>query len=321
MKDHMGRKIDYMRVSITDRCNLRCRYCMPEDLPQLPHSDILRYEEILRLCALAGSLGIRTIKVTGGEPLARRGCMDFLTRLCKIPGIENVTLTTNGVLLEHYIETLAGLGINRINISLDTLNPDTYRQITGKDSFDAVWRSFQAALGAGLRLKINTVPIRGVNDNELAEIAAIAEQYPVDVRFIELMPTGGGSDTGRITGEEVLDRLRQKYDLVPDCEVHGFGPASYYHSGELQGSIGLITAVSNHFCSGCNRVRLTSEGYLKLCLYHDDGVDLRSMLRGGSSDIEMMEAMSDAISRKPAKHCFEVTDATHGIRNMSKIGG
>ncbi len=322
MNDSLGRKIDYLRVSITDRCNLRCRYCMPGDLPFIPHVDILRYEEILRLCALAAKTGIQNVKVTGGEPLARKGCVDFVRALKAVRGIEHVTLTTNGVLLEPVIEELAGIGLDGVNISLDSLDRETYRQLTGRDALDGVWRSVQKAVEAGLRVKINCVAIRRLNDGEIPAIARLAEVRPLDVRFIELMPTGSGERLSGCSGAEILERLRSAYpDLAPDPTRHGFGPARYFRSARLQGAIGLIGAVSDHFCAACNRVRLTSEGFLKPCLCHHDGLDLRGLLRGGADDAEIEAAMERVIYTKPERHRFADMDMGDGIGTMSRIGG
>ena len=322
MRDERNRTIDYMRVSITDRCNLRCVYCTPSDFACVSHQQVLRYEEILRVCGIAAKLGIRTVKVTGGEPLARKGCVDFIKELKNIPGIRHVTLTTNGVLLEPLIHTLTAIGLDGLNISLDALTPETYLRMAGRHALRQVWQSLQAALEAGLRVKINCVPVRSVNEDEILPISRLAERFPVDVRFIELMPTSQGEALRGIPGDEIIKRLSIEYpDLKPDGSIRGFGPARYYGSAGLKGGIGLIDAVSNHFCSGCNRLRLTSEGFLKLCLYHSDGVDLRGMLRGGASDSEIEAVMRDAAYRKPERHNFGSGNDSEGIGLMSRIGG
>jgi len=320
MRDALGRVIDYMRVSITDRCNLRCSYCMPQDLPFLSHDDILRYEEILRVCAAAGRLGIKTIRVTGGEPLARKGCVDFIRRLKAVSGIERVTMTTNGILLEPYIDELAELKLDGLNISLDSLNAKTYQTLTGQDVFPQVWKSLNRAVEAGLRVKVNCVPIRGQNEGDLIPMARLAETLPVDVRFIELMPAAGGGGLEGISSEEILATIRTQYpDLIPDPSVRGFGPARYYTSGRLKGGIGFIHAISDHFCANCNRLRLTSEGFLKLCLHHGNGLDLREMLRDGASDTDIGAAIAKTVYEKPERHRFGESPA--GIKKMSQIGG
>jgi cyclic pyranopterin phosphate synthase len=293
---------------------------MPEDLQFIPHDNILRYEEILRICEAAARLGIRIIKMTGGEPLVRKGCVDFIKALKSLPGIERVTLTTNAVLLEPYINILAGIKLDCVNISLDSLDAATYARITGRDAFPSVWCSLRKAVESGLRVKINCVPIRGVNENDILPIARLAEEYPIDARFIELMPTTSGGHMDGITGAEVFARLLSAYpDLTPDAAVRGFGPARYYKSGKLKGGIGFINALGDCFCPGCNRVRLTSEGFLKLCLYHDGGLDLRIMIRSGANDAEIESAIAGAIYNKPERHLFG--SARTGIERMSRIGG
>ena len=328
MRDALERNIDYMRVSITDRCNLRCVYCMPGEFACITHDEVLRYEEILRVCALAAKMGIRTVKVTGGEPLARKGCLEFIQALKKIPGIQHVTLTTNGVLLEPYVEPLAALHLDGLNISLDALEPAAYLRITGRDAFHQAWRSLRRALEAGLRVKINCVPIRGLSEKEIIPLARLAETLPVDVRFIELMPTqwtdaNKGERLRGIPSAEIVALLFREYaDLAPDASSHGFGPARYFRSGRLKGGVGLIDAISNHFCSGCNRLRLTSEGFLQPCLYHKQGLDLRRMLRNGARDSEIEAAMARAAYQKPERHSFgEKSGAKEGIKMMSRIGG
>ena len=323
MRDAYNRVIDYMRVSVTDRCNLRCGYCMPEGISLISHDDVLRYEEIIRLCAAAARAGVRTIKVTGGEPLARKGCVDFIKTLKTLPGVRQVTLTTNGVLLEpDDIDELAGCGLDGLNISLDSLNPETYRRITGRGEFHRVWRAFESAVDAGLRVKINCVPIKGVNDGEIIHIAGLAEAFPVDVRFIELMPAGAGGGFRGIPGGEILRIISGEYPgLRPDGSPRGFGPARYFSGGGLKGSIGLIDPVTHSFCEGCNRLRLTSDGQLKLCLYHDDSLDLRGMLRTGAGGDEIEAAIKRAACQKPKAHLFGEEDSGGGIKNMPQIGG
>lgn len=322
MLDGMGREINYMRVSITDRCNLRCKYCMPEDLPSIGHEQILRYEEILRICRAAASLGISHFKVTGGEPLVRKGVEDFLARLRRLPGVEGVTITTNGVLLEPLIPVFSAMGISGVNISLDTLNRESYRRLTGQDALPDVLRSLESAVAAGLKVKINCVAMEGINQEELGELAALGGRLPVDVRFIELMPTEAGCSMGGVPGKAVREKLLEHYpDLRPAQEQRGMGPAKYYQSDRLLGRIGFIDALTGHFCAGCNRIRLTSEGFLKLCLYHDDGVSLRELLRDGMGDDELRQIMEKAIGKKPERHHFTVQGAEGGIRGMSGIGG
>lgn len=321
MLDQFGRNIDYLRVSITDRCNLRCRYCMPEDLPFIPHEEILRYEEIVRLCALGAELGIRNLKITGGEPLVRRGCTDLMRTLKALPGIEHVTLTTNGVLLEENLSDLIDLGVDGLNISLDTLDREEYRRITGRDDLPRVLSALHAALSAGLKVKLNCVPLAGTGMEELLRVAALARDSRLDVRFIEMMPLGHGREFAPLEPGLLEKAVRSAFpSLAPSEKKRGFGPARYYASPEFQGAVGFIDAVSHNFCGSCNRVRLTSEGYLKLCLCHGEGLDLRALLRGGASDGEIKAAVAAGIAGKPARHSFDKGGAGEG-RNMSQIGG
>ncbi|MCL2568432.1 MAG: GTP 3',8-cyclase MoaA [Oscillospiraceae bacterium] len=320
MRDAHGRVLDYMRVSITDRCNLRCTYCMPHELPFLSHDDILRYEEILRVCRAMAKLGVKTVRITGGEPLMRKGCVDLIRELKAVPGIEHVTLTTNAVLLEPYIDELAALKLGGLNISLDSLSAEGYQKITGQDVFHQVWKALNRAVETGIRVKINCVAIRGKNEGEILSLVRLAETMPIDVRFIELMPADEGDAMEGISGEEISGVLLGAYpDLTPDPSKRGFGPARYFKSEKLKGGIGLIDAISNHFCADCNRLRLTSQGFLKLCLHHGDGLDLRAMLRGGVGDVEIETAIAEAAFAKPARHCFD--QSTSGIQKMSQIGG
>ncbi len=320
MLDSYRRKIDYLRVSITDRCNLRCRYCMPEDLPHIPHQEIMGYQEILRVCSLAAQLGIHRVKVTGGEPFVRKGCIDLLRELKGVLGIHQVTVTTNGVLLERYVEDLATMGIDGVNISLDTLDPGSYQSITGENQFAAVWRSIQKALDAGLQVKLNCVALRDFNGWELGSIGELAAKLPVDVRFIETMPIGCGKEFATVPAEELLAGLQARLgELYPVEQYRSNGPARYFHNPRLQGKIGIIDPVSHSFCHSCNRLRLTSEGFLKSCLCHNDGVDLRDLLRGGAKDSEITQAILYAIQHKPMGHTFGTVPVT--AANMSRIGG
>lgn len=323
MRDSLGRNIDYLRVSITDRCNLRCRYCMPEDLPFVPHENILRYEEILRIVQIMTGLGVTKFKVTGGEPLVRKGCAGFIKELKSVPGVELVSLTTNGVFLEENLSAISGAGIDGVNISLDTLDAKKYTYITGRDEFGHVIRAIEKAVDSGLRVKINCVPIRGINDGESIAFARLAERLPLDVRFIELMPSAAGKGFDRVKSGETLAVLKTEYtDLMPDLSPRGNGPARYYKSERLKGAIGFIDAVSNHFCENCNRLRLTGEGFLKLCLFYREGLDLRGMMRSGAPDDEIAQAVLNAVKLKPERHFFADTcDSSVVIEKMSGIGG
>jgi len=323
MLDQYGRKIDYMRISVTDRCNLRCRYCMPEPVDAVQHADILRYEEILRICRAAAELGITKFKVTGGEPLVRGGCTEFITALKKQPGTEQVTLTTNGMLLEANLGALTAAGLDGVNISLDTTDNARFRRITGYggDGADTLLHVLEECCARGLKTKINAVLLEET-EADASALTAIAERLPVDVRFIELMPIGFGTTMRRVSPEDILAALKERWpDLVPTDEKRGNGPAHYYKSAALLGRIGFIDAVSHKFCAGCNRVRLTSTGQLKPCLCYADSADLRALIRGGCTDGELKEALRAAVYRKPHAHCFDTNDIITEKHAMSQIGG
>lgn len=324
MKDSHGRTIDYMRISITDRCNLRCKYCMPEDVPSISHQEILRFEEILHLCRLAGQLGIRKFKVTGGEPLVRKGCLSFLRELKELPDTEQVTLTTNGVALSDCIDELKDIGIDGINISLDTLKEDTFQQITGRAYLPQVMEGILACQSSGIRTKINSVLLKGVNDGEFFDLIQLAKDYPVDVRFIEIMPIGYGAAYQGYDHQKLLALLKERYpEYTAESDRRGNGPARYIHIPGFQGCIGFIDAIHGKFCSSCNRVRLTSDGYLKLCLYYQNGINLREMLRSNASNEDILAAMQHAIDHKPTEHQFHLTalEGPAELRRMSQIGG
>lgn len=324
MIDSHGRKIDYMRISITDRCNLRCQYCMPEEIKSMEHSEILRFEELLELCSHAVTLGITKFKVTGGEPLVRKGCLSFLRSLKSIPGVEQVTLTTNGVLLKEVLPELEAIGIDGINISLDTLSPDTYEKMTQRKEFTGVLDSIIAAQASKIRTKINCVLLKGINDHEFFDLIHLAKDYQLDVRFIEIMPIGYGKGFEGFDKKDLLEKIAEKYpDYQVEHQIHGNGPASYVKIPGFKGCIGFIDAIHGKFCDQCNRIRLTSDGILKLCLYYENGLDLKKILRSGASSEELLEAMKSIIYKKPAEHQFHLTakEGTEELKNMSQIGG
>lgn len=323
MLDRLGRNIDYLRVSITDRCNLRCRYCMPQGAEFEPHEAILRYEEIVRICRAATALGIVKFKITGGEPLVRKGCAELVAAIKALPGAEQVTMTTNGLLLPDALDGLCAAGLDAVNISLDTLDDEKFRAITGFPGLGAekTMSLLSRCCGKGLRTKINAVLLPD-NRGELCELAAIAAELPVDVRFIELMPIGFGGSLERVDPDEALETLRRRWpDLRETDEKRGNGPAKYYASGALIGRIGFIDAVSHRFCESCNRVRLTSTGRLKPCLCYGDTTDLRALLRGGCGDGELEEALREGIFGKPAAHSFDAPGEITERHIMSQIGG
>lgn len=318
MFDRFGRKIDYMRLSITDRCNFRCRYCMPEGVVLVPHREILSYEELLQVAGAAVELGISKFKVTGGEPLVRRGCMDFLARLKGLPGVEAVTLTTNGALLAQEAVRLSELGIDGVNVSLDAADRETFVSITGVDQLDQVLEGISASVSAGIPTKLNCVLLPGCLER-LASLARFAERG-IDVRFIEVMPIGAGGALPGPSWEEGLAVLRREWpDLTPVDEHRGNGPARYYASRQLSGRIGGIAAVSRRFCAGCNRVRLTSTGRLKPCLCYGEGSDLRAVLRECPQNL--LPALRAAILKKPEAHSFAQAGGVTERLGMGQIGG
>lgn len=324
MKDTWGRTIDYMRISITDRCNLRCRYCMPAEIQPAAAEDILSYEEIVTFCEAAASLGISNIKVTGGEPLVREGCPALISRLKKIKGIRTVTLTTNGVLLGTFADEIANSGVDAVNISLDTLDRDIYQRITGRDVLLQVKDSIRRMLDTETEVKINCVLQAGMNDESFYEIIELAREHPLAVRFIEMMPIGTGGDYGAVSNTELLKQLLMRYkEMEPDSTFRGNGPAIYYRIPGFQGSIGFISAVHGKFCSSCNRIRLTAVGQLKPCLCYENSIDIREILRrtnAGESNA-LKEAIREGILQKPKQHCFEEKAVITEKRSMVKIGG
>lgn len=329
MIDNYKREINYLRVSITDRCNLRCLYCMPkEGLSLIGHQDILSYEEILRVVRAAIKAGIIKVRVTGGEPLVRRGVVEFLSKLTGIDGLQDVSLTTNGILLEKVAEELFGAGVKRINVSLDSLNADKYRTITRVGDLDRVIGGIRKAYRTGFSpIKINVVAIEGFNDDEVVDFARLTLDYPIQVRFIEYMPIGESAlenNFAYLSNDVIRERIEQFSPLNP--VVHNSrpaqGPALVYKIPDAPGEIGFISACSRGFCSSCNRLRLTADGQLRACLLSDDEVDLKSPLRSGCTDQELEEMIREAIRNKPegASMCYE-THRKKCVRNMSAIGG
>jgi cyclic pyranopterin phosphate synthase len=294
---------------------------MPEGIALSPARELLTFEEIELVSQAAAELGIRRFKITGGEPLVRRGCPKLIGRLRRIPKVEQVTLTTNGVLLGDFLDELLENGLDGVNISLDTLNADLYQQITGLDELERVREGIYKAVESGLRVKINTVLQRGVNDSEWEALTGFAREIPVDVRFIELMPIGFGEKQKGVNGNEILSLLREKYpQMEKDDRIHGNGPAVYYRIPGFEGCVGFICAVHRKFCASCNRIRLTAKGELKPCLCYGDCVDLRRVVREGAYQ-EIKGAIWEAVIRKPKMHCFETEEGVTECRRMVEIGG
>ena len=325
MLDKLNRKIDYLRISVIDRCNLRCVYCMPEEgLESIPHEEILTYEEILRICETVSQLGIKKIKITGGEPLVRKDIVNLIRDIKNLDKIEQVTLTTNGILLYDMLDDLYDAGIDAINISLDTLKKDNFKQITRRDGLEKVLMAIDKAYDLGIRVKINCLAIRDFNINELADIANFAKDREIDVRFIELMPIGFGKKYTQIDNDEILSILESNFGAFEQVtEKRGNGPAKYYKNKDMKGCIGFISAISHEFCESCNRIRLTSNGFLKLCLHYNKGIDLKAPIRSGISDEDLKELIHDTIWNKPLSHKFGHTNGEKDIevKNMVQIGG
>ncbi|MBB3170366.1 GTP 3',8-cyclase MoaA [Parvibacter caecicola] len=333
MKDAHGRIIDYLRISLTDRCNFRCIYCMPDEgVAQLSHSDILRMEEIERLVAVAAKLGVRKIRLTGGEPLVRKGVVGLVEKISATEGIDNVSITTNGVLLPSMVDDLKAAGLARVNISLDTLDEEQFKMITRCGQLETTMAGIEAALSAGLDpVKINCVAVKSLNQDFLG-FAKMTIDRPLHVRFIEYMPVGksaGADGTGWgkrdvIPSEELLGIINQRAvaegmePLQPAGEKRpeGWGPARYFQFPGAKGTVGFISPLSRHFCGECNRLRLTAEGKVRPCLFSDEEYDVREALRNGS-DADVEAVLLAALGAKPDEHHNKVGTE----RRMSQIGG
>lgn len=322
MTDNMGRTIDYIRISVTDRCNLRCRYCMPEDGVELmDHGDILTYQEIVRLCRIGAELGITKVKITGGEPLVRKGIDTLIGDLCRLEGIGDVTMTSNGCLLGKMAPALKKAGLSSANVSLDTLDPERFAYITRRDNFGQVLEGINQAVQAGIEVKINCAVMEELQEADVLAFAEFSRQKQIPVRFIEMMPIGQGRKYHALDNDDLIRILRAAYpDLREDDTVRGNGPAVYYTYAGGRGCVGFISAVHHRFCGACNRVRLTSDGFLKLCLDSSLGVDLRTPLRTGETDQEIKDRMAQWIAQKPESHHFEKIKEEAGP-NMNQIGG
>lgn len=322
MQDGFGRTIDYMRISVTDRCNLRCVYCMPpEGVECVGHGDILRFEEMLRVVEAGVALGITKYRITGGEPLVRKGIVDFVRMVKATAGVESVAMTTNGVLFAEMAQALKVAGLDAVNFSLDCLDAESFKRLTRVDAWDAVMAGIDKALALGLKTKLNCVPMEGYNSGDWVRLAALAREKALDIRFIEMMPIGLGRDFKSVDNDEVLAALTQAFgEPKRSANGHGSGPAEYVDFAGFKGSVGFISAMSHTFCGSCNRVRLTADGMLKACLCYEDGVDLKALLRANISDEELKDALAAAITAKPLRHNFCDGTATEQ-RKMVQIGG
>ncbi len=330
MLDGYNREINYLRVSITDRCNLRCNYCMPrEGISQLGHDDILRYEEILRIVRVAVGMGISKVRITGGEPLVRRGVVDFISSLASLEGLTDISLTTNGTLLETFAAKLFRAGMKRINVSLDSLNPEKYAYITRGGDLSAVLAGIAKVHRIGFApIKINTVAIKGFNDDEILDFAKLSFLKPFQIRFIEFMTIGQAAldpNNQYLSNTVIREIISKHYHLEPANGKRNVmdGPAQIYRIAESAGEIGFISPLSHKFCHACNRLRLTADGHLRICLLSDEEVDLKRPLRDGCSDAELTDLIKGAITRKPLQHDISC-DESHRkkcMTDMSYIGG
>ncbi len=332
MKDGQGRQIDYLRISLTDRCNLRCIYCMPEHgVKSIPHESILTLEEVHKAIECASHLGIKHIRFTGGEPTVRKGLLGLIERTAQTPGIESVALTTNAILLPNMATDLKAAGLSRVNISLDTLDAEQYRFITRRGNLNDALKGVEAALSSGLSpVKLNTVVVRSLNQ-DLLSFARLTVDAPLHVRFIEYMPIGSGEDCGGcgwglddvVPAKEIIETINMQAQsiglgsLQPTMATpDGWGPAQYYRLPGAQGTVGVISAISKHFCASCNRLRLTADGKIKPCLFSDTEYDIRSALRKGDKE-EVLSVFEAALSHKPSGHEHRVGTR----RMMSQVGG
>lgn len=340
--DNFSRTISYLRLSLTDRCNLRCIYCMPEQDGEndgcrrkngeiLPYVDLLSYEELLRVVRVAVSLGMNKLRLTGGEPLVRKGILQFIDKLGEIEGLDEVRLTTNGVLLADYVQHLHDSGIRQLNISLDSLQRQKFARITGRDLFDQVWRGIIAARELGFRIKINVVAMKGVNDDEFRDFVNLALDEPFQIRFIEFMPVGEKSSWQRdqfIRAEDIQKGLVDMGEFIPYQKGKFDGPARMYrlHATDgRQGNVGFISPISHHFCDQCNRLRLTAEGKLRSCLLNDAEQDIKVLLRQGITDDQLKTIIRDTVLDKPKGHRLQERMENGELMNcpgqMSRIGG
>lgn len=324
-RDAYGRPMTYLRISLTDRCNLRCVYCMPaQGMKFIPRPELLTDEEILRVIGAAAKIGFSKIRLTGGEPTIRPHVVDIVREIAGIPGIDDITMTTNGLLLERMAHDLKAAGLRRINISIDTLVPERYTRITRGGKIDKVFAGIAAAEDAGLTpIKLNAVVVRGQNDDEVADLAGLTIDQPVQMRYIEVMPLEGVGDVhdeSMVTTEETIEIIERTHGKLLQREAPLGDPARIYQIQGAVGTIGFISPVSQPFCSFCNRIRLTADGKLRLCLLRNDEVDVRDILRGGGTEDDLIEQIRYGVWRKPWGHGLAEGDRNIG-RGMSQIGG
>ena len=326
MFDHINRRIEYLRISITDRCNLRCVYCMPEEgVPALRHGEVLSYEEIIRIVRVAAGAGIKKVRLTGGEPLIRKDVASLIRQIAAVPGIEDLALTTNGILLEKMAGELAQAGLKRINVSLDSLVPERFEKLTRGADLSAVLSGIAMAERAGfLPIKINMVPIHGLNADEIQDFARLTLAKPWHIRFIEFMPIGARAmwdETKVVKTREVMDAISALGELEPVESRENDGPARHFRLPGAKGLLGFISPLTAHFCGTCNRLRLTADGKLRPCLFSESEIDLKTPMRAGCDDDELVRLLNVALSVKPEGHSMARGVQDIYRRTMSKIGG
>ena len=331
MKDGFERKTEYLRISLTDRCNLRCQYCMPsQGVTFRRHEDMMKYEEMLRLVEILAGAGVKKVRLTGGEPTVRRDLTWFVKELSGIRGIEQIGLTTNGLKFAEMADELYDAGLRLVNISLDTLNEEVYKYITGQYGAKKVMDAVNIALMTGYKVKVNCVPLKEINERYLPEVAYIARDRAVDVRFIELMPIGCGKAFEGVPTEDVktilkntLGIYREETEFLQEIgeEPEFAGPAKYVRFKDFEGRCGFISPMSDCFCDRCNRLRLTADGCIKPCLYSDEKINICSMMRAGASDEDILAAIHEVLSHKNQRHSFGRDILGQEHRRMNEIGG
>ncbi|MGL5514398.1 MAG: GTP 3',8-cyclase MoaA [Sporomusa sp.] len=326
MFDNYARNIDYLRVSITNRCNLRCKYCMPETgIEDIGHDNILTLEEIVRLIRVAASMGIRKVRLTGGEPLVRKNITKLIADIANIPNINDIAITTNGILFAGMAEQLRSAGLTRVNFSLDSLDPATFKYITSRGDLGDVIRSIAKAVDLGMApVKINTVVMKGINDHEILDFVALAQNMPLHVRFIEFMPVGDLPfyNTDRVvTVQEVRTIIEQKYQLQGGAAIQGNGPAKSYQIYGGLGTVGFISAMSDHFCTECNRIRVTADGKLRGCLFGKQEINVKMALKNCTGNEKVADLFGKAIREKPLRHLMHEGWGADNKRKMYQIGG
>ena len=323
MKDKYNREIDYLRISLTDKCNLRCIYCMEENENIFfSEEDKLTKDEICKVVKVFSKLGIKKIRLTGGEPLVRKDIIDLVQGINNIDGIEEIYMTTNGILLEDKVEILKNAGLKGVNISLDSLKPEMFNKLTRLGDLQKVLSSIDKCLENKIKVKLNAVMIKGMNEDEILDFVNLTLEKNIDVRFIELMPIGVGSKYKGVSNNEIREIINENYKDIEEVKRNkNGGPATYIKLKDAKGKIGFISAISNCFCEECNRIRLTSEGFLKQCLHYKYGIDLKKLLRNNASEEEILNVIKDNIYNKPEKHLFMQKSKDKELKFMNQIGG